>query len=169
MHVSLHNIRTTIGSPTAFGSKPQRVDTRARLSTTSMEQSGTAIPNWQQTSMQKDTADSPRPLRDSCAPRPHGSSLNGFYGNGMPPGDALSDMAESRTSEDDISTDEAPEKLEQSERSIEMWSRLAAAVYNHWHRRRNLHSEMKHDSEEVQMVLPTSSTAGIELPGSKVP
>ena len=27
-----------------------------------------------------DTADSPRPLRDPCAPRPEGSSIHGFYG-----------------------------------------------------------------------------------------
>ena len=28
-----------------------------------------------------DTCDSPRPLRDPCAPRPEGSSINGYYGN----------------------------------------------------------------------------------------
>ena len=106
MHVWLNIIRTSIGSPAAFVLRPHWVDTRARLITTSMEQSGTEIPNSQLASMQQDTADSPRPLRDHCAPRPVGSSLNGFYGNGMPPGDALSEMAESRTSEDDISTDD---------------------------------------------------------------
>ena len=128
INIWLNSIRTTIGSPTASVLRPHWVETRARLIITSMEQSGTEIPKSQLTSMQQDTADSPRPLRDHGAPRPVGSSLNGFYGNGMPPGDALSEMAESRTSEDDISTDEAAEELEDSERFIEKWARLAESV-----------------------------------------
>ena len=49
----------------------------------------------------KDTADSPRPLRDPYAPRPAGSSLSGLYNDGMQPGDALSVGGASEISDDD--------------------------------------------------------------------
>ena len=138
--------------------------TRARTTTTSMDQIGTGNSVSHLTSMQQDTGDSPRPLRDPYAPRPVGSSLTGFYGNGMPPGDALSEMAQSRSSEDDISEDEIAEEPGHSERLIEKWTIFAASIYDQWLRRRKFECVMNHHGVEVQMVLPSSSAAAILLP-----
>ena len=56
-----------------------------------------------------DTEASPRPLRDPCAPRPCGSSINGFYGTEKKPqkgvwGDARSVQAENGDAEAEKAT-----------------------------------------------------------------
>ena len=133
--------------------------TRARTTTTPMDQIGTGISVSHLTSMQQDTADSPRPLRDPYAPRPVGSSLNGFYGNGMLPGDSLSVMAQYNSSEGEMSEDGAAEGLRRSERLILQWNILVASLYGRWlHdgcrwlRERMFECVMKYFGVDVQMV-----------------
>ena len=61
-----------------------------------------------------DTCDSPRPLRDPCAPRPEGSSINGYYGNDAGKSFNTSTAASQASTESNAVASRTPEQRNRS-------------------------------------------------------